>query len=328
MILKGNIMMTSLSEPPRNIFVDLTGQLEGEAIVAKDIHGTPEMWHRDDVAKEHFPILPLFTDWRKLVHYTLEHPDVSVRISTMSKDHAPANDAAVSRNWTRVPSAVRRDADPPRPPSQTVTAQAAVPNPVHNFVSPTSHAPQGAGPSSMLNHPAAGGSSSSGSNSHGATQQRKGARVLQTPPTSYNSPKTDPRPIPYSSTNAQRSPQSGLPHDLAGRAGSQTSTPTHDRPSIEAVPPAQSSDVPQGTANRTGVIGANPAAAYAKNPAPNQTFSKAHGELPSDSLRGAQQPSPQQQQQQRPQEPPMMPRKNWFQRKVWDYSSLGKANVG
>ncbi|KAH9173176.1 hypothetical protein EDB89DRAFT_743725 [Lactarius sanguifluus] len=86
------------------IFKEIGGRLEGERIVAEDIGGTPNLWHREEPAVIPPPIrrpaglaanpsdLPpidtnpvrgkTFEDWRQLVRGTLNSPNISLRIST------------------------------------------------------------------------------------------------------------------------------------------------------------------------------------------------------------------------------------------------------
>ncbi|KAN0133582.1 hypothetical protein V8E53_008750 [Lactarius tabidus] len=100
------------------IFKDISGKLEGEHIVARDICGTPNLWHRE------VPTLPtvtvgrsatgpanpsdlppiitnpvnpvkdkVFEDWRLLVRDALDSPNISICIST--KSTRPESD-----NWS------------------------------------------------------------------------------------------------------------------------------------------------------------------------------------------------------------------------------------
>ncbi|KAI9439129.1 hypothetical protein H4582DRAFT_118549 [Lactarius indigo] len=87
------------------IFKDICGRLEGERIVAEDIQGTPNLWHRVDsigIPSSHVripttgPVNPTvlppiitnpvggrtFEDWKELVRDTLSSPNISICIST------------------------------------------------------------------------------------------------------------------------------------------------------------------------------------------------------------------------------------------------------
>ncbi|KAH9058141.1 hypothetical protein EDB87DRAFT_1744395 [Lactarius vividus] len=97
-----------------NVPLELGGRLEGEHIVAKDIQGTPNLWHRVESQANHPSVgvpatgpanpsdLPpiitnplsgkMFEDWRHLIRHTLKSPNISVCISTNgsppdSQDH-------------------------------------------------------------------------------------------------------------------------------------------------------------------------------------------------------------------------------------------------
>ena len=86
---------------------DIGGRLEGEGIVAADIRGTPNLWHREEPRVPRVisppmrrtttgPAIPsdlppidtnpvrgrIFEDWRQLVRDTLDSPNISVCIST------------------------------------------------------------------------------------------------------------------------------------------------------------------------------------------------------------------------------------------------------
>ncbi|KAF8266956.1 hypothetical protein EI94DRAFT_1701389 [Lactarius quietus] len=89
------------------IFKDISGRLEGECIVAKDICGTPNLWHREEQGlptaistslrtsttgpanpTDLPPIITnpvkgrVFEDWRQLLRNTLGSPNISICIST------------------------------------------------------------------------------------------------------------------------------------------------------------------------------------------------------------------------------------------------------
>ncbi|KAH8991434.1 hypothetical protein EDB86DRAFT_1603766 [Lactarius hatsudake] len=87
------------------IFKEIGGRLEGERIVAEDIGGTPNLWHREEPtvipplirrrsagpAANPSDLPPIdtnpvrgktFEDWRQLVRSTLKSPNISIRIST------------------------------------------------------------------------------------------------------------------------------------------------------------------------------------------------------------------------------------------------------
>ncbi|KAH9051162.1 hypothetical protein EDB83DRAFT_2522258 [Lactarius deliciosus] len=86
------------------IFKEIGGRLEGERIVAEDIGGTPNLWHREEPAvippsirqstcqaanPSDLPPIDTnpvrgktFEDWRQLVRGTLNFPNISIRIST------------------------------------------------------------------------------------------------------------------------------------------------------------------------------------------------------------------------------------------------------
>jgi hypothetical protein len=118
-LLRRFLMLTRSDIP-----LDISGKLEGERIVAKDICGTPNLWHRE------VPTLPtvtvgrsatgpanpsdlppiitnpvkdkVFEDWRLLVRDALDSPNISICIST--KSTPPESDNWVSRISSAPPS--------------------------------------------------------------------------------------------------------------------------------------------------------------------------------------------------------------------------------
>ena len=91
------------------VLLDIGGRLEGERVVAEDICGTPNLWHREEPTVPSLsslsvkrpttgpanpsdlpPIITnpvkgrIFEDWRELVRDTLGSPNISICISTKS----------------------------------------------------------------------------------------------------------------------------------------------------------------------------------------------------------------------------------------------------
>ena len=102
------------------VLLDIGGRLEGERVVAKDICGTPNLWHREEPTVPSLsslsvkrsitgpanpsdlpPIVTnpvkgrIFEDWRELVRDTLGSPNISIRISTKPKGTRPES----QDNW-------------------------------------------------------------------------------------------------------------------------------------------------------------------------------------------------------------------------------------
>jgi hypothetical protein len=83
--------------------LDISGKLEGESIVAKDICGTPNLWRRTGPTNPSDlpPIITnpvkgkVFDDWKLLVRDALDSPNISICIST--KSTPPESDNWVSR---------------------------------------------------------------------------------------------------------------------------------------------------------------------------------------------------------------------------------------
>ncbi|KAH9058111.1 hypothetical protein EDB87DRAFT_952465 [Lactarius vividus] len=88
---KGNRAFGNFWMPDKVIiFKDVGGRLEGEGIVAKDIQGTPNLWHREDPTPRAIgptidPAIPGDVppeEWKQLVRNALKYPNISIRIST------------------------------------------------------------------------------------------------------------------------------------------------------------------------------------------------------------------------------------------------------
>ncbi|KAI9439110.1 hypothetical protein H4582DRAFT_116337 [Lactarius indigo] len=103
------------------IFKEIGGRLEGEGIVAKDIQGTPNLWHREEstpamrstVSPANPSNLPplvtdnvrgrTFEDWRQLVRNALNSPNISIRISTKPTPPGSQDDWVLSSPTTPTP---------------------------------------------------------------------------------------------------------------------------------------------------------------------------------------------------------------------------------
>lgn len=104
------------------IFKDISGKLEGESIVAKDICGTPNLWRRTGPTNPSDlpPIITnpvkgkVFDDWKLLVRDALDSPNISICIST--KSTPPESD-----NWV-LSSPTNPTPSSPTQPLSTVQA--------------------------------------------------------------------------------------------------------------------------------------------------------------------------------------------------------------
>ena len=107
-IFKGPPLLYYFLMTRSDVPLDISGKLEGERIVAKDICGTPNLWHREvptmptmippvrrsATAPANPSDLPpiitnpvkgkMFEDWRLLVRDALDSPNISICISTKS----------------------------------------------------------------------------------------------------------------------------------------------------------------------------------------------------------------------------------------------------
>ncbi|KAH8993689.1 hypothetical protein EDB92DRAFT_1944383 [Lactarius akahatsu] len=105
------------------IFKEIGGRLEGERIVAEDIGGTPNLWHREEPtviirrrsaspAANPSDLPPIdtnpvrgktFEDWRQLVRGTLNSPNISIRISTKGTPPESEDDWVLSSPTNTTP---------------------------------------------------------------------------------------------------------------------------------------------------------------------------------------------------------------------------------
>ncbi|KAH9051166.1 hypothetical protein EDB83DRAFT_2398339 [Lactarius deliciosus] len=108
------------------ILKEIGGRLEGERIVAEDIGGTPNLWHREEPtvipplirrrpagpAANPSDLPPIdtnpvrgktFEDWRQLVRSTLNSPNIGIRISTKCTPPESENDWILSSPTNTTP---------------------------------------------------------------------------------------------------------------------------------------------------------------------------------------------------------------------------------